>query len=200
MKVLGINGSPRKNGNTSILINAVFAELNKHGIETELVQLRGPIRGCTACGACAGKKNKRCVIENDGINEIIEKMIAADGIILGSPVYFADVTAEMKAFIDRVGMVSVVNGDIMKHKVSGAVMAVRRGGAIHAFDTMNHFLHYLQTFMVGASYWNMAYGLNPGEVSQDEEGMHNMKVLGENMAWILGKIEGRKTEEKKWNQ
>lgn len=197
MKVLGINGSPRKNGNTSILINAVFDELKSHGIETELVQLRGPIRGCTACGVCGGKKNKRCIMENDGINEIIEKMEAADGIIIGSPVYFADVTAEMKAFIDRVGMVSASNGGLMKHKVAGAVMAVRRGGATHAFDTMNHFLHHLQTYMVGASYWNMAYGMNPGDVAHDEEGMNNMKVLGENMAWILEKINGGKTENQK---
>jgi multimeric flavodoxin WrbA len=190
MKVIGINGSPRKDGNTSLMIKAVFRELEKDGIDTELISLKGPISGCTACGGCGRKKNNRCVIENDGINEIIEKLMAADGIVLGSPVYFADVTAEMKAFIDRVGMVSVMNGNILKHKVSGAVMAVRRGGATHAFDTMNHFLHYLQNFLVGASYWNMAYGLNIGEVEQDAEGMRNMKVLGENMAWLLKKIEG----------
>jgi multimeric flavodoxin WrbA len=189
MKVIGINGSPRKDGNTSIIIKTVFQELEKHGIETELVQLGGrPIRGCLACYGCMENKDKKCVITNDGINEIIEKMVEADGIILGSPVYFADVTAEMKAFIDRVGFVSIANGGIFKRKASGAVMAVRRGGATHAFDTMNHFLHYLQTFLVGASYWNMVYGLQPGDVEQDEEGMNNMRVLGENMAWLLKKI------------
>jgi multimeric flavodoxin WrbA len=190
MKVVGINGSPRKNGNTEIMIKAVFNVLEKQGIETELIQLKGPIRGCTACGGCGSKKNGRCVIENDGINEIIEKMKDADGLILGSPVYFADVTAEMKALIDRAGMVSLMNGDLLKHKVSGAVMAVRRGGATHALDTMHHFLHHTQTFLVGASYWNMAYGLNKGDVEKDEEGMLNMKVLGENMGWLLNKIEG----------
>jgi multimeric flavodoxin WrbA len=118
----------------------------------------------------------------------MQKMIDADGIILGSPVYFTDVTAEMKALIDRAGMVSLSNGGLLKHKAGAAVMAVRRGGATHAFDTMNHFLHYMQMFLVGASYWNMVYGREAGEVEHDEEGMRNMKVLGENMAWLLKRI------------
>lgn len=189
MKVIGINGSPRKEGNTSIIIKAVFQELEKSGIETELVQLGGlPIRACMGCRSCSRTKDNECIIKDDGLNDIIKKMMQADGIILGSPVYFTDVSTEMKAFIDRVGFVAIANGDMMKHKVAGSVVAVRRGGATHAFDTMNHFLHYLQTFQVGASYWNMVYGLQPGDVLQDEEGMRNMRVLGENMAWLLKKI------------
>lgn len=189
MKVVAINGSPRKNGNTTIIIRKVFEELEKEGIETELIHLGGnPVRGCMACGACGRNKDKQCIIKDDMINECIEKMSKADGIILGSPVYFTDVTTEMKALIDRAGMVSKANDDLLKHKVGGAVVAVRRGGATHAFDTMNHFLHYMQMYLVGASYWNMAYGREIGKVEGDEEGVQNMKVLGENMAWILKKI------------
>lgn len=189
MKVVAINGSPRKNGNTTIIIRKVFEELEKEGIETELIHLGGnPVRGCMACGACGRNKDKQCIIKDDMINECIEKMSKADGIILGSPVYFTDVTTEMKALIDRAGMVSKANNDLLKHKVGGAVVAVRRGGATHAFDTMNHFLHYMQMYLVGASYWNMAYGREIGKVEGDEEGIQNMKVLGENMAWILKKI------------
>jgi multimeric flavodoxin WrbA len=189
MKVVAINGSPRKNGNTTIIIRKVFEELEKEGIETELIHLGGnPVRGCRACGACGRNKDKQCIIKDDMINECIEKMSKADGIILGSPVYFTDVTTEMKALIDRSGMVSKANDDLLKHKVGGAVVAVRRGGATHAFDTMNHFLHYMQMYLVGASYWNMAYGREIGKVEGDEEGIQNMKVLGENMAWILKKI------------
>lgn len=189
MKVVAINGSPRKNGNTTIIIRKVFEELEKEGMETELIHLGGnPVRGCMACGACGRNKDKQCIIKDDMINECIEKMSKADGIILGSPVYFTDVTTEMKALIDRAGMVSKANGDLFKHKVGGAVVAVRRGGATHAFDTMNHFLHYMQMYLVGASYWNMAYGREIGKVEGDEEGIQNMKVLGENMAWILKKI------------
>jgi len=189
MKVVAINGSPRKNGNTTIIIRKVFEELEKEGIETELIHLGGnPVRGCMACGACGRNEDKQCIIKDDMINECIEKMSKADGIILGSPVYFTDVTTEMKALIDRAGMVSKANNDLLKHKVGGAVVAVRRGGATHAFDTMNHFLHYMQMYLVGASYWNMAYGREIGKVEGDEEGIQNMKVLGENMAWILKKI------------
>jgi len=189
MKVLGINGSPRPNGNTSIIIRQVFKELEKTGIETELVQLGGrAIRGCTGCGKCFDNQNGICAMQHDVINGIIHKAVRADGIILGSPVYFADVTPEMKAFIERAGMVSKANDNLFKHKLGASVMAVRRGGAIHAFDTMNHFLHYMQMYLVGASYWNMVYGKEIGEVENDAEGMENMRVLGENMAWLLNRI------------
>lgn len=190
MKVIGINGSPRKDGNTSIIIREIFSELEKNGIETELVQLGGSaIRGCTGCGACFRSKDGLCAIQGDVINGIIQKAAAADGIILGSPVYFADVTPEMKAFIERAGMVASANGNMFKHKLGASVMAVRRGGAVQAFDTMNHFLHYMQMYLVGASYWNMVYGKEIGEVRNDGEGMENMRVIGENMAWLLHKIE-----------
>lgn len=189
MKVVGISTSPRKDGNTALLIRTVFGELEKHGIETELLQVAGqPVRGCMACYGCFKNRDHKCVIKNDFINDYIAKMEAADGIILGSPTYFADVNAEMKALIDRVGFVSRANDYLFKHKAGAAVTAVRRGGATHTFDTMYHFLHYNQMFLVGATYWNMVYGREIGEVEKDDEGMANMRAIGENMAWLLNKI------------
>jgi multimeric flavodoxin WrbA len=191
MKVIGINGSPRKNGNTAILIQTVFDELNRQGIETELISLADKnIKGCIACRACIKNKNQECVIKNDDFNACLEKMIAADGIILGSPVYSAGVTSQIKALIDRASIVLAANKGLLKHKVGATVIAVRRGGAMSAFDTLNHFLHSKEMFLVGSAYWNMVYGNEIGEVKQDQEGMHNMKNLGENMAWLLKKIHG----------
>ncbi|AKB48120.1 iron-sulfur flavoprotein [Methanosarcina sp. Kolksee] len=189
MKVIGINGSPRKDGNTAILIQTVFEELTKEGIETELIQLSEKnIGGCKACWACHKNKNKQCVIKDDFFNECFAKMLASDGIILGSPVYSAGVTSQMKALIDRASIVLAGNRGLLKHKVGASVVAARRGGAISAFDTLNNFLHSKEMFLVGSSYWNMAYGNAIGEVEQDQEGIDNMKNLGQNMAWILKKI------------
>ena len=189
MKVVAFNGSARKDGNTAILIRRVFAELEAEGIETELVQLAGqPIRGCTACGQCYKNKNQRCVIENDIVNDCIEKMRAADGIILGSPTYFADLTPEMKALIDRAGFVARANDDMFKRKVGAAVVAVRRAGSVHTFDSINHFFLIGQMIIPGSIYWNMGIGRAKGEVEQDEEGLNTMKTLGQNIAWLLKKI------------
>ena len=189
MKVVAFNGSARKDGNTAILIRRVFAELEAEGIETELVQLAGqPIRGCTACGQCYKNKNQRCVIEKDVVNDCIEKMRAADGIILGSPTYFADVTTEMKALIDRAGFVARANDDMFKRKVGAAVVAVRRAGSVHTFDSINHFFLIGQMIIPGSIYWNMGIGRAKGEVEQDEEGLQTMKTLGQNIAWLLKKI------------
>jgi multimeric flavodoxin WrbA len=191
MKVIGINGSPRKGGNTEIMIREVFKPLNQAGIETELIQVGGKgIRGCVACGKCAEMQNQTCAITKDTVNDIIQKFIEADGIILGSPTYFADITADLKALIDRTGFVSCKNENLYKHKVGAAVVAVRRGGAIHAFDSINHFFQISQMFIVGSTYWNMAYGLEPGDVKQDEEGMANMIDLGESIAFLIKKLKG----------
>ena len=189
MKVVGINGSPRKDGNTAIMIRTVFAELNAAGIETELIQLSGRnIKGCTACWKCMELKNGRCIMADDFFNECLETMIAADGIVLGSPVYSAGVTSQMKALIDRASIVLAANKGLLRHKAGAVVTAVRRGGAISAFDTMTHFLHSKEMFLVGSTYWNMGYGKDIGDVEQDQEGMANMKNLGQNMAWLLKKI------------
>lgn len=189
MKVVAFNGSARKDGNTAILIRKVFVELEAEGIETELFQLAGkPIKGCIACAKCYKNKDKRCAVDNDVMNECIDKMVEADGIILGSPTYFADVTTEMKALIDRAGFVARANSDMFQRKPGAAVVAVRRAGAIHVFDSINHFFLISQMIVPGSFYWNVGYGRTPGEVEQDSEGLETMQILGKNMAWLLKKI------------
>ena len=189
MKVIALNGSPRKNGNTAMLIDTVLEELNKGTIETERVQLGGKkIHGCTACMKCFKNQNKRCSIDNDILNELVKKMIEADGIIIGSPTYFANVSTEVKALIDRAGLVAVANGHMLKRKVGVAVVAVRRAGATDAFDAINKFFFINQLIVPGSVYWNMGFGLGEQEVKDDEEGMNTMRILGENMAWLLKKI------------
>jgi multimeric flavodoxin WrbA len=196
MKVLAINGSSRKDGNTALLIHHVFSVLQREGIETEMVQLAGhAIRGCGGCRVCFQRKDGRCSITGDPVNEIIAKMRDADGIILGSPVYFSDVTAELKALIDRSGMVGGANGNLYKRKVGAGVLAVRRGGAIHALDTIYHFLHLTQMIVPGAPYWNFGFGREVGEVENDKEGIATMEGLGENMAWLLKQLHNPKQNE-----
>ncbi len=190
MKVVGFNGSARKDGNTAILIRYVFEELEKAGIETELVQLAGKdIHGCRACFKCFNSRDNRCAVNNDILNDCIEKIVGADGIILGSPTYFTDVSAEMKALIDRAGLVAKANADLFRRKVGAAVVAVRRAGSTHVFDSINHFFLISQMIVPGSIYWNMGIGLEKGDVNKDEEGIQTMRVLGENMAWLLKKIQ-----------
>ena len=190
MKVVAFNGSARKDGNTAILVNTVFKELRKAGIGTEMVQLSGKkIRGCVACGKCYENKDRRCVITNDILNECIEKMVDADGIILASPTYFTDVSPEMKALIDRAGYVARANDHMFQRKVGAAVVAARRAGAIHTFDTLNHFFLISQMIVPGSSYWNIGMGLAPGDVKKDLEGLATMKTLGTNMAWLMKRLE-----------
>lgn len=189
MRVIAFNGSPRKDGNTARLLGEVLAELEKEGIETELIQIGGKkVHGCTACGKCFENRDGKCVIDNDFVNNCIEKMAAADGIVIGSPTYFADVSTETKALIDRAGFVAIANGGMFARKAGAAVVAVRRAGAVHAFDTINHLFGISQMFTVGSSYWNLGIGLGPGEVEQDEEGLLTMRNLGANMAWLLKRI------------
>ena len=188
MKVVAFNGSPRKDGNTAILIKHVFGELEKKGIETELVQLADKvIHGCIACEKCGENRDRRCAVTNDAANECIEKMLGADGIILGSPVYFQDVTSEMVALIDRTGYVSRANGRMFKRKVGASVVAVRRSGAIHALDTMDHFFLSGEMVIVGRA---LAIGRAKGEVETDAEGIQLAISLGQRMAWALGKLHG----------
>lgn len=189
MKVFAISGSARKDGNTAILINLVLDELKKENIETEFIQLAGQqIAGCRACYQCFKNKDRRCSVKKDMLNDIIEKMEAADGILLGSPTYFSDVSVNMRAIIERCGFVGRANDYLFKRKVGASVVAVRRAGAIPAFNSMNLFLHYMQMIMPGSSYWSIGIGREPGDVLKDEEGIGTMKTLGENMAWLLKKI------------
>jgi len=189
MKVVAFNGSPRKGGNTETLIRTVFEPLEQAGIETELVQVGGQaMRGCTACYTCFKEQNGRCAVDGDMVNACIEKMLAADGIILASPTYFADVSPELKALIDRAGLVVRATDHALRRKVGAAVVAVRRGGEIHAFDTINHFFLISQMIVPGSIYWNMGFGRDKGEVTDDDEGIETMRTLGQNFAWLLGKL------------
>lgn len=190
MKVVAFNGSARKDGNTAILLKCALRELEAEGIGTELIQLAGKkVSGCIACYKCMELKDGTCAVKNDPVNDWISLMKEADGIILGSPVYFSDLTAGLKALIERAGMVSRVNGDILKRKAGAAVVAVRRAGAIHSFDSMNHFFQISQMIIVGSNYWNVGIGREIGEVESDGEGLETMRILGRNMAWLLKRIE-----------
>jgi multimeric flavodoxin WrbA len=186
MKVVAFNGSPRKNGNTHLLINHVFEELGKEGIETEEVSFVGrKIQGCRACYKCFENKDGHCSVKDDFLNECLDKMVAADGILLGSPVYFADVTAEMKALIDRAGLVSMANGGLFKNKIGGSLAALRRTGGIYTTDSLNHFFLAMQMVIVGRG---IAIGRNIGEVENDAEGIQLVTLLGQRMAWVMKKI------------
>jgi multimeric flavodoxin WrbA len=192
MKAVAINGSPRKGGNTEILLKKVLAPLAAAGWETEFVQMGGkPIRGCQACYQCFKKKNSRCSQKDDFFNPCFEKMVAADAIILGSPTYFTDVSAEMKALLDRAGLVALANGGLFRGKIGAAVVAVRRGGGTHAFDTMNHMFLMSGAIVPGSTYWNLGFGLDKGEVAKDDEASRNMKDLGETIAWLGAAIHER---------
>ncbi|HAS88181.1 MAG TPA: flavodoxin family protein [Desulfovibrio sp.] len=185
MYVLAINGSPRKGGNTEEMINKALEPLKTSGWETEVYQLGGKkIRGCIACMKCWENKDSKCAVDNDKLNEVYEKMVRADAIIIGSPTYFTDVTAEIKALIDRAGMVALANNREFEGKIGAGVVAVRRGGATHVFDTINHLYQINGMLIPGATYWNMAYGLNKGEVNDDAEGMANMNNLGRVIDWL----------------
>jgi multimeric flavodoxin WrbA len=186
MKVVAFSGSARAGGNTATLLNRVLRALEAEDIETELVELAGKrAQGCTVCLKCREKPDRRCHGRNDAINECIEKMDEADGIIIGSPVYFADLTPETKALIDRAGYVGGANPGMFERKVGAAVVAVRRAGAMHAFDSINHFFFIRQMIVPGSSYWNIGVGGPAGAVEQDAEGLRTMEMLGRNMAWLM---------------
>ena len=192
IKVVTLNGSARKGGNTAILLRCVLKELENEGIETELIELSGAtIHGCLACRKCSQNKDRRCAQKGDMGNALIDKMAEADGILLGSPTYVADVTPEIKALMDRACLVSKANGSLFRRKVGAAVVAVRRAGAIHAFDALNHFFLIGEMIVPGSSYWNIGIGLEPGDVERDEEGIRTMKTLGQNMAWLLKKLKNQ---------
>ncbi len=190
MKVAAFNSSPRRDGNTAILLRHVLAELEAEGIETELVQLAGKrISGCTACLKCAETKDNRCSgVKDDGVNDCIATMLAADGILLGTPVYFGDANATMRGLIERAGYATRKNGNPLARKVGAAVIAVRRGGAMHAFDSVNHFFQIAEMVVVGSTYWNFGIGAEIGAVESDAEGLQTMRNLGRNMAWVLAKL------------
>ena len=193
MKMLAFNGSPRAAGNTYQAISLVAAELEKEGIATEIIQVgHKAIRGCIACGKCRENQNERCVLPGDEVNDWIQKMKTADAIVLGSPVHFAGVGGTMKSFLDRAFYVSGVNGNLLRHKVGAAVVAVRRSGGLPTFGQLNNFLLYSEMLLPTSNYWNVIHGTSPGEADQDSEGVQIMRVLGKNMAWLMKLVENGK--------
>jgi multimeric flavodoxin WrbA len=190
MKAIAFNGSPKADGNTAHMLKLVLSDLQKEGIETEFIQVGGePVRGCKACGGCRQNKDMKCVITSDGINDWIQKMASADAILIGSPTYFADLTPETKALIDRCGYVSRSNGNFLKRKIGAAVVAARRAGAVHVFDSINHFFTILEMIVPGSSYWNLSLSLAPGDFEKDAEGNATMHTLADNIAWLMKKLE-----------
>jgi multimeric flavodoxin WrbA len=186
MKIIAFNGSPRLDGNTVLLIKRVLYGLEKHGFETEMINISGQInRGCTACMSCRKNQDSKCILKDDQLNQYLEKMIAADGIIIGSPTYFANITAETKALIDRAGYVLRSNNNPLRRKVGAAVVAVRRAGAINAFNAINNFFLINEMIVPGSSYWNIGIGREKGEVETDSEALGTMDTLADNIAWIL---------------
>ena len=186
MKVVAINGSPHKEGNTGHALRIVGERLEKQGIGFEIMQIGDKaIRGCTACGTCAKNRDEKCSLSSDYVNECIKAMKEADGFILGSPVYYSGVAGTMKSFLDRAFYVSGSNGGMFRHKVGAAVTAVRRSGGSVALDGLNHYLMYSEMIVASANYWNITHGSSPGQVLQDSEGVQILEVLGDNMAWLL---------------
>jgi len=204
MKVVAFNGSPKKEGNTYHALKMVTEELEKEGIEVEIIHVGNKIiRGCIACNGCVRNKNEKCIINGDEVNDWIQKMKEADGIILGSPVHYSAMGATMKAFLDRAFYVTTVNNSMLRHKVGASVVAVRRSGGVATFDQLNNYINYSEMLMPTSNYWNVIHGTAPGEVTRDEEGNQIMKVLGKNMAWLMklvefgrGKVEEPELEEK----
>ncbi len=185
MKALAVNGSPRKGGNTEILLRNVLAPLEQAGWETRLLQVGGgKINGCIACYTCFENKDLRCAVTKDACNDVLAEVWTSDALIFGSPTYFTDVSAEMKALLDRLGLVSLANGGALRGKIGAAVVAVRRGGGTHVFDTINHMFLMSSMIVPGSSYWNLGFGLNKGDVLQDAEGLRNMRHLGRTIAWL----------------
>lgn len=191
MKVTAFNCSPRKNGNTADMLRTVLSVLEQNGIETEFVQVGGvDMHTCHACGKCKKNMDGKCVQDDDQLNEYSAKMVESDGIIIGSPTYFADLTPEAKILIDRIGYsCGTKDGNPLKRKVGAALVSVRRAGSIHTFDSINHFFLVKEMIIAGSTYWNMSLARNPGDYENDEEGVSTMKKLGENMAWLLKKLE-----------
>jgi len=189
MKVIAINGSPRPKGNTEVLLNLMLDIFRAENWESEYFRIGAkPMQGCLACMKCFANKNMRCMNDKDDFNDIATKCFAADVILLGSPVYFTSMTAELKAFTDRLGLVGIANDRALSGKIGGAVVAARRGGATHVFDSLNHVFQISRMIIPGSTYWNFAIGLNPGEVENDAEGLHNIQDLAQTILWLSNAI------------
>lgn len=186
MKVLLVNGSPRREGNTFTALTEVAKTLGEQGIETEIVHIGNrPVRGCIGCGKCRTDNPGRCVFDDDVCNAISAKLAGADGFVFGSPVFYGQPNGALLAVVQRL---LFSNGQKMRFKPVANVAVCRRGGATAAFQTMNMAFEMMNMPIVTSQYWNIAYGRNPGEAADDAEGMQTMRTLARNMAWLLSKL------------
>jgi multimeric flavodoxin WrbA len=193
MKVIAFNGSPRKDGNTNFLLEKALVPIQEAGIETELIQLsQNPVRGCIGCFKCMETKNSQCIIKTDPMNKYIKKIIEANGIILGSPSYFSGMTPELKALIDRAGLVAYANDGLFARKIGAGVSVHRRGGGTNVTDSINHMFLMSKMIIPGSTYWNFGVGMNKGDVKQDQEALMNMQDLGETIAWLIKNLPRKK--------
>ena len=194
MKVLAINGSPNPQGNTAFALQTVLNELEKYGIQTEIANIgRKVIRGCAACGSCLEQQDRRCFFD-DEVNAWLPKLTEADGILLGSPVYYSGINGTIKSFLDRAFFVASNNGWLMRHKVGAGVVVARRSGGTASCEQLNKYFMISEMVVVSASYWNIVHGLLPGEAGLDEEGISTMRILGRNMAWIIQTLDQKQIE------
>ena len=190
MKVIAINGSPRKNGNTSQALKIMADELEEQGIEVEIIQIGHlNIHGCLGCGYCRTSADNQCVFKDDIVNDVAKKMREADGFILASPTYYAGIAGTMKAFLDRVFYTS---SKYFKYKVATSISVVRRAGGVDVVHQLNNYLNLAQTVMPPSQYWTIAYGLAKGEVIQDKEGIQTIRKNARSMAWLLNIIDAGK--------
>ncbi|KAA6318808.1 2-amino-4-deoxychorismate dehydrogenase [termite gut metagenome] len=186
MKVIAIHGSPRKQGNSYYALTQVGKSLQAEGIDFEIVQVGDKfIQGCKACGKCKENKDGKCDITDDVVNDTLQKMKEADGIVLSTPVYYSGIAGTMKCFLDRVFSVSAANGRWFRHKVGASVVAVRRSGGSMAFDGLNRYLAMEEMLVPSSNYLNIIHGLDIGDAEHDTEGIQIMQLLGKNMAWML---------------
>ncbi|MCD7786388.1 MAG: flavodoxin family protein [Oscillospiraceae bacterium] len=186
MKVIAFNGSPHPNGNTRRALDTVCAQLEAAGIETEIICVgAAEVHSCRGCNQCARNRDGSCVLTDDPVNEWIQKMALADGILLGSPVHFAGISAAMKAFLDRAFYVCDNSRHLLRHKVGAAVTAVRRSGGVVTADALYHYLAYSEMLLPTSNYWPVVHGLKPGQAAEDAEGMQILEILGRNMAWLM---------------
>ena len=188
MKVILLNGSPRANGCTHAALDEIAATLNAEGVSSEILQAGNkPVRDCIACGGCVGKG--KCVFDDDIANELIEKIKTADGLIVGTPVYYAHPTGRVLSVLDRAFYAGKA---FFMHKPAAAIVCARRGGTAASFDVLNKYFTITQMPVVSSTYWNMIYGNTPQEIKRDEEGMQTLRNLAKNMAWLMKCVQAGK--------
>ncbi len=189
MRVLGISGSPRHGGNTALLVNTALGVLAENGLETEFLSLADrPVQPCVACGGCMKSDVIQCMQEDPAFDGILEKVSAADGLLIGSPVYFGSATPQTMSLLDRVGYVSRRHPQLLRRKVGAAIVVARRAGQNFTFAQLNYFFLISEMIVPGSSYWNVAVGREKGEVENDHEGMETVRTLARNMAWLMHKL------------